>query len=134
MDFMLASEICHLQSGLTEYLSVLDLNHLLHHPTILLKLSSLNPISIHSLKNQTEPRNVTLEGKQQQYKRKKYLKKTTQKGLEKKQKKVSNLTINTNNKTIFDIKGFLGKIQNTFVSASGIVLKIILVIKITCQQ
>ena len=96
VDLMLASEICHLQSGLTEYLSVLDLKHLLDHPTILLKLSSLNPISIHSLKNQTEPRNVTLEEKQQQYKRKKYLKKTTQKGLGKKQKKVSNLIINTN--------------------------------------
>ena len=71
VDLVLASEICLLQSGLIQYLSVLDLNHLSDHRPIFLKLSNLHPISTHSLRNQTEPKNVTLEEKQQQYKWKK---------------------------------------------------------------
>ena len=62
------SEICLLQSGFIQYLSVLDLNHLSDHRPILLKLLSLNPISTQSLGNQTEPMNVKLEEKQSQYK------------------------------------------------------------------
>ena len=75
VDLVLASEICLLQSGLIQYLSVLDLNHLSDHRPILLKLLSLNPFSTHSLENQTEPINVTLEEKQLQYKWKKTLEK-----------------------------------------------------------
>ena len=75
VDLVLASEICLLQSGLIQYLSVLDLNHLSDHRPILLKLLSLNPFSTHSLENQTEPMNVTLEEKQLQYKWKKTLEK-----------------------------------------------------------
>ena len=87
VDLVLASEICLLQSGLIQYLSVLDLNHVSDHRPILLKLSSLHPISTHSLRNKTEPKNVTLEEKQPQYKWKKHLRKTTQKGLAKKQRR-----------------------------------------------
>ena len=68
VDLVLATEICLLQSGLIQLLSVLDLNHLSDHRPILLKLSSFHPISTHSLRNQTEPENVTLEEKQPQYK------------------------------------------------------------------
>ena len=84
---MLASEICLLQSGLIQYLSVLDLNHLSDNRPILLKLSSLNPISTQSLGSQTEPMSVKLENKQQQYKWKKHLRKTTQRGLALKQRR-----------------------------------------------
>ena len=71
MDLVLAPEICLLQSGLIQYLSVLGLNHLSVHRPIFLKLSSLNPVSTYSLRNETEPMNVTLEEKQPQYKLKK---------------------------------------------------------------
>ena len=71
VDLVLASEICLLQSGLIQHVSVLDLNHLSDHCPILLKLSSLHPISTHPLRNQNEPKNVTLEEKQSQYKWKK---------------------------------------------------------------
>ena len=73
MDLVLVSEICLLQSGLIQYLSVLDLNHLSNNCAILLKLSSLHPISTHSLRNQIEPKNVELEEKQPQYMWKKTL-------------------------------------------------------------
>ena len=68
VDLVVASEICCLQSGLVQYPSVLDLNRLSDHRPILLKFSSLHPISTHPLRNQTEPKNVTLEEKQPQYK------------------------------------------------------------------
>ena len=87
LDLVLASEICLLQSVLIQYLSVLDLNHLSDHCPMLLKLSSLNPISTYSLGNQTEPMNVKLEEKQPQYNWKKHLRKTMQKGLAKKQRR-----------------------------------------------
>ena len=58
VDLVLASEICLLQSCLIQYLSVLDLHHLSDHCPVLLKLSSLDPISTHSLRNQTEPKNT----------------------------------------------------------------------------
>ena len=77
VDFVLAPEICLMQSGLIPYLSVLDLNHLSDHCPIFLKLSSLNPIS-------TKPMNVKLEEKQPQFKWKKHLRNTMQKGLAKK--------------------------------------------------
>ena len=86
VDLVLASEICLSQSGLIQYLSVLNLNHLSDHCPILLKLLSLHPISTHPLRNQTEPKNVTLEEKQSQS-GKKHLRKATQKGLAKKQRR-----------------------------------------------
>ena len=84
MDLVSVSEICLLQSGLIQHLSVLDLNHLSNNCPILLKLSSLHPISTHSLRNQIEPKNVTLEEKQPQYMWTKHFRKTTKKGLAKK--------------------------------------------------
>ena len=84
---MLAFQICFLQLGLIQYLSVLDLKNLSDNRPILLKLSSLHPIATHSLRNQTEPKNIALEEKQPQYEWKKYLRKTTQKGLPKKQRR-----------------------------------------------
>ena len=45
---MLASEMSFLQSGLIQYRVGLNLNCLLDHRPILLKLSSLHPISTHS--------------------------------------------------------------------------------------
>ena len=48
VDSMLASEMSFLQSGLIQYRLGLDLNCLLDHRPILLKLSSLHPISTHS--------------------------------------------------------------------------------------
>ena len=123
LDLVLASEISLLQSGLIQHLSVLDLNHLSDHRHILLKLSSLNPISTHSLGNQTEPMNVTLVEKQPQYKWKKTLEKDFVERLSREIKKVTDLINNTNIKSISDINGFLGKIQNAFISATDIVLK-----------
>ena len=87
---MLASEICLLQSGLMQYLSVQDLNHLSDHRPILLKLSSLDPISTHSLRNQTEPKKKTSYTRRKTATMqvvKKHLRKTTQRGLAKKQRR-----------------------------------------------
>ena len=53
LDSVLTSEVCLLQSRLSQYLSILDLNHLSNHCPILLKLSSINPNSAHLLKIQT---------------------------------------------------------------------------------
>ena len=47
VDSMLASEMSFLQSGLIQYRVGLNLNCLLDHRPILLKLSSLHPISTH---------------------------------------------------------------------------------------
>ena len=120
VDLVLASEICHLQSGLIHYLSVLYLKHLSYNRRILLKISSLNPISTHSLRNQIEPKNVTLDEKQSQYKKKKTLEKDYSERISQETKKVKNSIINTTNKSISDIDDILGKLQNTFISAADI--------------
>ena len=116
VDLVLASEICHLQSGLIHYLSVLYLKHLSYNRRILLKISSLT----HSLRNQIEPKNVTLEEKQSQYKEKKTLEKDYSERISQETKKVKNSIINTTNKSISDIDDILGKLQNTFISAADI--------------
>ena len=90
VDLVLASEICLLQLGLIQYLSVLDFNHLSDHRPILLKLSNLNPMSTHSFRNKTEPMNVTLEEKQPQYKCRKTLQKDYAEKLSQETKKVTN--------------------------------------------
>ena len=102
---------------------LLDLNHLSDHHSTLLKLSSLHPISTHSLRNQTEPKNVTLEEKQLQCKWKKTLDKDYAKRLSQETKKMTKSIVNTNNKNIPNIDDFLGKISNAFISAADIVLK-----------
>ena len=89
VDLVLASEICFLQSGLIQYLSVLDLNYLSDHRSTLLKLSSFNPILTHLLGNQTEPMNVILEEKQPQYNWKKTLEKDFAERLSQETKKVN---------------------------------------------
>ena len=87
---MLAFQICFSQSGLIQYLSVLDLKNLSDNRPILLKLSSLHPIATHSLRNQTEPKNIALEEKQPQYKWKKILEKDYTERLTQETKKVTN--------------------------------------------
>ena len=65
----------------------MDLNHLSDHRPILLKLSNLDSISTHSLGNQTEPMNVTVEDKQPQYKLKEILEKDYAEKFAKKQRR-----------------------------------------------
>ena len=89
----------------------------------LLKLWSLNPISTHSLRSQTEPMNVILEEKQPQYKWKNTLEKDFAERLSQETKKVTDSINNTNNKSISDIDDFLGKIENAFISVADILVK-----------
>ena len=109
----------------------MDLNHLWNYRHIPLKLSGLNPISTHSIGNQTELKNVTLEEKQPQYMRKKRFSKTI---LSQETKKVTNSITDTNNKSISETDNFLRKIKSVFISAADIVLKRIFVIKISWKN
>ena len=122
IDLVLTSEINLLETGLIQYLSVLNINHLSDHCPVLLKLS-IRKQNFKTFEKQNE--SVKLVKKPPQYIWKKILENEYSKKLD---QETNKLTVNMKNKNNYlddnfsKIDNLLQKIEDTYLSTANIIL------------